>query len=143
MAVYVLLGHAISDRYIGIYKEYLSLYDQRIVAAAAGKELEAAGYHSDVEAIELTEQDAEMYRERDGRARAAWSEMMKGIMMIESYNCYMVEQRAVRAEKGIWDPSKPVESFPIGDLHEDFIIGHKLCKKWMDHFGIERIYRNM
>jgi hypothetical protein len=38
------LGHAVSDRYVGIYKTQLSLRDQRIFAWAAGAELREAGY---------------------------------------------------------------------------------------------------
>ena len=43
------LGKPISDKYVGIHKDLLSLRDQRIFAAVAGKELEEAGYTNTVE----------------------------------------------------------------------------------------------
>src|SRR5205085_12109015 len=65
------LGHEASDRYIGIYKRQLSVRDQEIFAAVASAELEEAGYKSDVKPVKLGEEQVALWRELDGRTRAA------------------------------------------------------------------------
>src|SRR5207302_3811060 len=61
------LGHETSDRYIGIYKRQLSLRDQEIFAAVAGRELAEAGYAPDVRPAKITEEQVALWRELDGR----------------------------------------------------------------------------
>ncbi|WP_031513565.1 sulfotransferase family protein [Desulfofalx alkaliphila] len=135
------LGHAISDKYIGIYKELLSIRDQRIFAAVAGKELEEAGYKNDVEPIEITPEMEAHWREYDGRVRAALLDSPEGHIVFESYRDWLVDQREKRKQQGIWsDADIPEDCFPIGHPHEELIVGFRAWKKWKDHFSIKRKY---
>ena len=72
------LGKPISDKYIGIHKDLLSLRDQRIFAAVAGKELEEAGYTNTVEPEMPSQRMIEKYLEFDGRIRAATLDGFEG-----------------------------------------------------------------
>jgi len=80
------LGHPVSDKYIGIYRELLSLREQRIFAAVAGRELEEAGYASEVVPVEISGEEEALYRELDGRIRAATLDAPEGHIVYESYN---------------------------------------------------------
>lgn len=135
------LGHATSDKYIGIYKNLLSLRDQRIFATVAGKELKQAGYELDVEPAEITEEQAELYRELDGRIRAATLEAPEGHIVYESYNDWLIDQREERKRKGIWkDSDVPKKQFPIGHPHEEAIMGQRAWRKWKEALSIKRRY---
>ncbi|MHB1749935.1 MAG: sulfotransferase family protein, partial [Acidithiobacillus sp.] len=65
------LGTPVSTQYIGIYKTQLSVKEQKIFGAVATKELEEAGYKPDVDPAVLTDADISLYKELDGRIRAA------------------------------------------------------------------------
>lgn len=137
------LGHPVSDRYIGIYRRLLSVRDQQIFAAVAGKEQQEAGYEHDVEPIEISEEDAKRYRELDARIRAATLDVPgEGHIVYESYNDWLIDQREERRRKGIWKeaniPSPP--PFPIGDPYEELIIGQRAWRKWKEYFCIKRQY---
>lgn len=134
------LGHPVSDRYIGIYKYLLSLRDQRIFTHVVGKELEEAGYEVDVEPLEVSEEEAELYRERDSRIRAATLDGFEGHIVYESYNDWLIDQREVRRQKGIWQESDYPKKFPVGHTHEEMIEGQRAWRKWKDHFSIKRQY---
>lgn len=132
------LGHAASDKYIGIYKNLLSLRDQRIFASVAGKELAEAGYKSDVDPVELSKEQIHYYREVDGRFRAAMLTAPEGHIIFESYNDWLVDQREERRRKGLW---KTVEkNYPIGDMHEEMIQGLRAWRKWKEYFAVKRQY---
>jgi hypothetical protein len=135
------LGHATSDKYVGIYKNLLSMRDQRIFATVAGNELKQAGYELDVEPIEISEEQAELYRELDGRIRAATLEAPEGHIVYESYNDWLVDQREERKSKGIWNDSDvPKNQFPIGHPHEEMIMGQRAWRKWKEALSIKRRY---
>lgn len=135
------LGHATSDQYIGIYKNLLSIRDQRIFASVAGKELKEAGYELDVEPVEITEEQAALYRELDGRIRAATLEAPEGHIVYESYNDWLIDQREERKRKGIWrDSDVPKNQFPIGHPHEEMIMGQRAWRKWKEALSIKRRY---
>lgn len=134
------LGHAVSDRYIGIHKELLSLRDQRIFAAVAGEELEQAGYTPDVEPIEISEEAAALYRELDGRIRAATLDAPEGHIVYESYNDWLIDQRQERKRKGVWKDSDVPTTFPIGDPDEELITGQRASRKWKEYLCIKRRY---
>lgn len=134
------LGHAASDRYIGIHKRLLSIRDQEIFAAVAGKELEEAGYINDVEPAVITAEDEERYREWDGRVRAALLDAPGGHILFESYRDWMVDQREERKRRGIWSEADAPRVFPVGDPHEELIIGYRAWKQWKEHFSIKRQY---
>ncbi|HTY26463.1 MAG TPA: sulfotransferase [Desulfomonilaceae bacterium] len=134
------LGHAVSDRYVGIYKRQLSLRDQQIYAAVAGATHKEAGYDLDVEPLELSEEEKALLWEWDGRYRAARLDGPGGHILFESYRDWLVEQRQVRKQKGIWSDRDETGEFPIGHPDEEIIVGNRAWKKWKDHFSIKRQY---
>lgn len=135
------LGHAVSDRYVGIHRELLSLREQRMFISVAGKELEEAGYDADVESIEITEEEIVLYHELDGRFRAATLDAPEGHIVYESYNDWLMDQREERKKKGIWkDSDVPKDQFPIGHPQEELIMGQRAWKKWKEYFCIKRRY---
>jgi len=134
------LGHPVSDQYIGIYKELLSIRDQRIFSYVAGKELVEAGYKLDIEPLEVSEEQAEIYRDRDGRIRAATLDGFEGHIVYESYNDWVIDQREERKRKGIWKESDDPKKFPVGSPFEELIEGQRAWRKWKNHFSIKRQY---
>ena len=134
------LGQPISDRYIGIHKDLLSQRDQRIFAAAAGKELVEAGYELDVDPLILSDELKDKYREFDGRIRAATLDGFEGHIVYESYNDWLIEQREERLKKGVWKESDNPHSFPVGDPEEEIICGQRAATSWKRHFAIKRQY---
>jgi hypothetical protein len=136
------LGHAVSDKYIGIYKDLLSLRDQRIFAAVAGKELEEAGYASDVEPQKINDEEEALYREWDARVRAATLTAPEGHIVYESYNDWLVDKREERRKKGIWSEADIPEPppFPIGDPNEEWIMGQRAWREWKEYLGVKRQY---
>lgn len=134
------LGHPTTDKYIGIYKEQLSLRDQRIFAAVAGRELAAAGYLSDVEPMALKPHMTGLWRELDGRVRAATLDAPEGHIVYESYNDWLVDQREERRRRGLWQASDIPDAFPIGHPHEEMIMGQRAWRKWKDYLCVKRKY---
>jgi len=134
------LGHPVSDRYIGIHKDLLSLRDQRIFAHVAGKELVEAGYDLDVEPQAPTPEEEAKYREWDGRIRAATLDGPEGHIVYESYNDWLVDQREERRKRGVWKQEDDPRLFPAGHPHEELIMGQRAWRKWKTHFSIKRQY---
>ena len=134
------LGHATSDQYIGIYKNLLSLRDQKVFAAVAGKELKEAGYELEVEPDAISKEQEELYRELDGRVRAATLDAPEGHIVYESYNDWLIDQREERKRKGIWKDSDAPKAFPIGHPHEEMIMGQRAWRKWKEHLSVKRRY---
>jgi hypothetical protein len=134
------LGHAASPKYIGIHKELLSLREQRIFAAVAGKELEESGYKMDVDPMDISEKEAALFRELDGRIRAATLDAPEGHIVYESYNDWLVDQREERRRKGIWDEATAPKMFPIGDPNEELLMGQRAWRKWKEYLCVKRRY---
>lgn len=135
------LGHAASEKYIGIYKELLSLREQRIFTAIAGKELVEAGYELDVQPIEISKEEEDLFWELDGRIRAATMDAPEGHIVYESYNDWLVDQREERKRKGIWkDSDVPKDQFPIGHPHEELIMGQRAWRRWKEYLCVKRQY---
>ena len=135
------LGHATSDKYIGIYKDLLSLREQRIFTAVAGKELVEAGYELDVQPIEISREEEELFMELDGRIRAATMDAPEGHIVYESYNDWLVDQREERKRKGVWkDSDVPKGQFPIGHPHEELIMGQRAWRRWKEYLCVKRRY---
>jgi len=135
------IGEPVTDKYIGIYKEFLSLREQRIFAAVAGKEQEEAGYNLDVGPVEITEEEAALYRELDGRTRAAVMDAPGGAIVRDSYIEWLIDQREERKSRGIWNDADVPREYPIGDPEEEHIMGKGAWKKWKDYFCIKRRYQ--
>lgn len=134
------LGQPVSTRYIGVYKELLSLREQGIFTFVAGKELVEAGYNLDIEPIEVGEEDALLYRELDGRIRAAMLDAPDGRITWESYNDWLADQREERQKRGIWSDDGNPKPYPAGHPYEGHIVGERAPRKWKRHFGIKRRY---
>lgn len=134
------LGHAASGRYIGIYKELLSLRDQRIFAAVAGPEMKRAGYSLDVDPVEIGEEEASLFRELDARIRAATLDAPEGHIVYESYNDWLVDQREERRRRGLFSEKDVPEGFPLGHPHEEMIMGQRAWRAWKERFCVKRQY---
>lgn len=134
------LGRPISNKYVGIYKRLLSLRDQEVFAAVAGKELEEAGYALDVRPMVITREDEERFREWDGRIRAALLDSKWGHVREESYLDWLADQREERRKKGIWKEEDIPKAFPLGHPHEELLTGKRALNKWKRHFCIKRQY---
>ena len=132
------LAEPVSDRFIGVYKELLSVKDQRIFAAIAGDVQTENGYELDYEPEEMSEEALENFREQNGRMRAALLHA-RGHMR-DSYIEWLVDQREVRKRQGIWTDADVPDQFPIGDPNEDTIMGRGAPRKWKTEFGIPRRY---
>lgn len=134
------LGSPVSTKYIGRYKNELSINEQRIFATVAGEELKESGYHLDVEPMPLTEHDIALFRERDGRTRAALLDAPDGHVVFESYNDWIVDQREARRKAGVWTESDLPTYFPHGHPMEEEIAGHRAPRKWKEYLAIKRQY---
>lgn len=134
------LGHPVSDRYIGIYKELLSLRDQKIFAAIAGSELTELGYKVEVEPLHLSQKQKDLYEELDGRIRAATLTAPEGHIVYESYNDWLRDQREVRQRNGLGTNLQLPSLFTQGEFYEELITGQRAWQKWKSHFGVKRQY---
>ncbi len=135
-----LLAKPITTEHIGIYKNLLSLRDQQIYATIAGETHKALGYELDVEPLEISDSDRDIWTEWDGRFRAARLDGPNGHIIFESYRDWLVDQRNIRKQKGIWSDKDATGEFPIGHPDEEIIVGYRAWKKWKDHFSIKRVY---
>lgn len=134
------LGHPVSDRHVGIYKHLLSIRDQQIYAAIAGETHKEAGYELDVNPIEISEEEKTLLQEEDGRIRAARLDGHGGHIIFESYRDWLVEQRIIRKQKGIWSNRDVTNEFPAGHPDEEYIVGFRAPRRWREHFSIKRQY---
>lgn len=132
------LGEPVSDRYVGIYTEHLSVRDQRIIAGIAGREMQIEGYAVDVEPLILDAQEAAYQEELDGRYRAAMLDGPLGRQHVwESYNDWLAGQREARRKRGIWNESAMPEHSVAGHPHEDLMTGVRAPRKWKEHFSFK------
>ena len=58
-----------------------------------------AGYELDVQPIEISKEEEELFWELDGRIRAATMDAPEGHIVYESYNDWLVDQRRREEEK--------------------------------------------
>jgi hypothetical protein len=134
------LAEPVSARYIGIYREQLSIRDQRIIAAIAGSEMEAEGYRSDVAPLHLDEGEQAYQEELDGRMRAAMLDGPIGRASWESYNDWLADQRDARKAKGIWSDADVPSECIVGHPFEELMTGVRAPRKWKQHFCFKRQY---
>jgi len=133
------LGEPVTDHYVGIYKEQLSIRDQRIIVGIVGKEMEIEGYKPDVEPFVLDAQEAAYQEELDGRYRAAMLDGPLGRQHVwESYNDWLAEQREARRRNGIWSEAPPKGVGVVGHPHEDLMTGVRAPKRWKEQFSFKR-----
>jgi len=134
------LGQPITDQFVGIYKDQLSLDDQRIYAAVAGKVHTAEGYDLDVEPGAVPDDEAKRFRTLDACFRAATLAAPGGRLVLESYHDWLIDQREVRRQKGVWSEADK----PAGGVQDDpffeHIIGLRAPRAWKERLGIKRQY---
>ena len=134
------LAFPISDRYVGRYKQELSLRDQRIMAWVAGDTLEELGYGDIAQPLELSKDETAFYDEMDGRFRAASLDAPGGWIVTESYNDWLIDQRERRRAAQKWTEIPEPPPFPIGHKHEEYLSGMRAVRRWKQHFCIKREY---
>jgi hypothetical protein len=132
------LADPISDRHVGIYKELLSVRDQRVFAWVAGETLADYGYGGVLEPLELEDEQVAYLEEMDGRARAAALDGPGGWIVMESYNDGLMDAREARRSQGKWSETPDPAPFPIGHKHEEYLSGMRAMRRWKDHFSIKR-----
>lgn len=134
------LGQPVSDRYVGIYKYYLSIYEQQVYATIAGKTHVEAGYQLDFEPIDIPQSEINIMMDWEGRFRAARLDGPGGHILFESYRDWLADQRESRKARGIWNDLDDPKEFPAGHPDEEIIVGFRSSKKWRNHFSIKRRY---
>jgi hypothetical protein len=134
------LGHAVSDRYIGIYKEHLSLYEQGVYATIAGDTHLKYGYDLDTQPVEISDKELALMKEWDGRIRCSRLDGPGGHLLFESYRDWLVDQREARKKQGVWRDEDDPKEFPVGHPDEEIIVGYRAWKQWKNHFCIKRRY---
>jgi len=131
------LALPISDNYVGIYKQLLSVRDQRIVSWVAGDSLRELGYGDVLEPLKLTPEQIALYEELDGRYRAATLDAPGGWIVFESYNDGLAERREARRQAGVWSTIPEPAPFPVGHKHEEMLTGMRAARRWKRHFSIK------
>lgn len=131
------LGQPVSSAYVGLYRRHLSLYDQQVFAAVAGKQLVEAGYAVEVEPAAITPADEALWEELDQRIRAATLDAPEGHVVYESYNDWLAEQREERRQRGVWTATDDTSSF---DWDAQFISGQRAPLRWKNYFAVQRRY---
>jgi LPS sulfotransferase NodH len=134
------LAHPITDRHVGIYKNQLSIDEQRIMAWVAGGLMRELGYEDIVEPLELNEEQTALAVEMDGRFRAATLDAPHGWITFESYGDWLIDQREARRRAGIWSDHPDPLPFPIGHDSEEYYAGMRAMRKWKQHLAVKRDY---
>jgi len=132
------LAHPISDRHVGIYREQLSLRDQKIMSWVAGDMLRELGYENILDPLELNAEQVELAIEMDGRYRAAELDSPGGWIVFESYNDALVDTREARRKAGVWSAHPAPAPFPIGHEYEEYYSGMRATRRWKQYFNIVR-----
>jgi len=130
------LGEPISPKHVGIYRRYLSVWEQEAFAGVAGDELRAAGYEVDVEGLTLPPEEVALYDEWDERIRAAALDGPQGHIVYESYNDWLADQREERRRRGVWQPAEG----EVFDWDAQFLSGQRAPDAWKRRFAIKRQY---
>lgn len=134
------LAHPITDRYVGIYKNQLSIDEQRIMTWVAGDLMRELGYEDLSEPLELSGEQVALATEMDGRFRAATLDAPHGWITFESYGDWVIDQRENRRRAGVWIDQPDPPPFPIGHECEEYYAGMRAMRKWKDHFAVKRDY---
>lgn len=134
------VAHPISDKYVGLYKDQLSLRDQRIMAWVAGDTLRDLSYEDVAEPLELSAEQVAFHEEMDGRYRAVNLEAPGGWIVFESYNDWLIDRRAARRQAGLWTELPDPAPFPLGTKYEETLTGMRAHRKWKEHFAVKRDY---
>jgi hypothetical protein len=132
------LGGPVSVKYTGLFRHYLSQWEQEVFAGVAGGELQQAGYELGVEPRILPDEEAALYNEWDQRVRAATLDGPQGHIVYESYNDWLADQREERRRAGVWHAAEG-STF---DWDAQFLSGQRAPTQWKQYFGIKRRYES-
>ena len=132
------LAYPITDQHVGLYREQLSLRDQKIMSWVAGDMLRELSYRNILKPLALSTKRVELAIEMDGRYRAAELDSPGGWIVFESYNDGLVDGRLARREAGLWSEHPNPIPFPIGHEYEEYYSGLRTMRKWKEHFSIKR-----
>jgi hypothetical protein len=134
------LAYPITDRHVGIYKDQLSIDEQRIMTWVAGDLMQELGYEDFAEPLEFNEDQVSLALEMDGRFRAATLDAPHGWISFESYGDYIIDQRKNRRQEGVWIDCPDPPPFPIGHECEEYYAGMRAMRKWKQHLAVKRDY---
>lgn len=137
------LAHPITDRHVGIYKNQLSIDQQRIMAWVAGDPMRELGYDDLAEPLELASEQVALAVEMDGRFRAATLDAPHGWITFESYGDWLIDQREARRRAGLWSDHPDPPPFPIGHEYEEYYAGMRAMRKWKQKLAVKRDYSQM
>lgn len=132
------LAQPITEKFVGRYKNELSINQQRIMAWVAGDMMRELGYEEIAEPMELSDEQVALAVEMDGRFRAATLDAPHGWITFESYGDQLIDQREARRQAGIWsDPPDPAP-FPVGHHYEEYYAGMRAARHWKEYFCVKR-----
>lgn len=134
------LAHPITDRHVGLYRNQLSIDQQRIMAWVAGDLMRELGYDGLLEPLALDDSEVALAVEMDGRFRAATLDAPHGWIVYESYGDWLIEQREARRQAGIWTDHPDPPPFPIGHPYEEYYAGMRALRKWKQHLAVKPDY---
>jgi hypothetical protein len=133
------IGGPVTDKLVGIYREMLSLWQQRVFVSVAGEELREYGYPVDVDPLPVSADEAARLRQLDQRTRAARFDLGERFARLyASYNDWLLDQREERRRAGVWSEADrprgqhPDELLRLSEIQEE--------KYWKAEFGIKRAY---
>lgn len=129
------LGDPVNTQYIGIYRHYLSAWEQGVFAGLAGEGLRAGVYADIAAPIVLDDDELSLYDELDQRVRAGTLDAPGGHILYESGNDWLIEQREVRRRAGIWSSETPADA---PNWPAEFIAGQRAPSYWKRRFAIPR-----
>lgn len=133
------LGEPVHSRFIGVHKDEMARCDERTFCQIAGDELRELGYEVGVAGQRLDPDYVDRMVERDARTRAANLDAVGGHVVIESYADWVVDQRELRRQGGIWSgPAPPVPS--MDDWPQEQIEGFRAPRAFKRRFAIPRRY---
>ncbi len=133
------LGEPVHERFVGIYREEMSRFDEGVFCAIAGDELREMGYTCDIPAQSVSDDWITKMIERDARCRAASLDAPGGHIVIESYADWVVDQREFRRKAGLWCGAPPHPP-SLADWPQEQIEGFRAPRVFKDRFAVPRRY---
>jgi hypothetical protein len=104
----------------------------------AGEMMNELGYEDLVEPMQLSEAQIELGKEMDGRLRAATLDAPHGWITFESYGDWLIDQREIRRNAGIWSEHPSPAPFPIDTEYEEYYAGMRAMRQWKQHLAVKR-----
>ena len=106
----------------------------------AGDMMRELGYGDIPDPMPLSDEQIRLGKEMDGRLRAATLDAPHGWITFESYGDWIIDQREIRRQAGIWTQTPDPAPFPIGHEYEEYYAGMRAMRKWKNHLTVKRDY---